>query len=161
MKDQRLGDVLIAIAVMGQEKFDSHKPKNWKERIGSSPKSADSWLDIFKEHSEFFHFHKDYEGNDKISLVWRRARNWSWDTKTQEEIDLIDLEDPEKWPPEIKKDRITRQPLTFDEITAVIEIAFNMYAQNITRRQEQRWWLPLLFGFLGVIIGSLLKGEKR
>ncbi len=73
MKEQRLGDVVTAILVMGTEKFDSHKPKDWKKRIGASPKSADSWSDIFKEHSEFFHLRQDKEGNDKVSLIWHRA----------------------------------------------------------------------------------------
>ena len=98
MINNRLGDVVTAIHVMGTEKYDGHKPEDWEKRIGSSPKSADSWLGIFREHPEFFYTYI-HEGNEKASLLWRRARNWSWDTKSQKEIDLIELE---KWPEEKK-----------------------------------------------------------
>ncbi len=161
LKDDRLGDVVTAIAVMGIEKFDGHEPEFWEKRIGSLPKSVDSWLDIFKEHSEFFYVYKDEKGNNKVSLLWRRARNWSWDTKTLKEIDLIELENEKKWPKEKKNDRITRKPLDNDEVIALVEIVFNMHSRNITLREEQRWWIPVLFGFLGVLVGALLKGEKR
>ena len=158
MKSHRLGDVVTAIHVMGTEKFDGHKPEDWEKRIGSSPKSADSWFDIFKDHSEFFYTYLDKDGNPKASLLWRRARNWSWDTKTQKEIDLIELE---TWPLEKKNNQITRKPLNSEEVMSLVELAFNMHATNLSRREEQRWWIPILFGFLGVIIGAMLKGEKK
>lgn len=49
------------------------------------------------------------------------------------------------------------KPLTPEETTALIEIANNMQTQAIARSAEQRWWIPVFFGLLGVIIGALIK----
>lgn len=158
-KPGRLGDVVTALLVMGTYKFDSQTPERWHEIINARPKSADSWSDVFNEHSEFFRTEFSQPNKYKVSLVWRRARNWSWDTKTQKEIAQVELDNPTIWPEEKKNNQITRRPLTPEETTALIEIANNMQTQAIARRAELRWWVPVVFGLIGILVGALLNRE--
>jgi len=151
LKDpERLGDVVAALQVMATYKYDNNLPEEWKNAIGSSPKSATSWSDVFNEHSSFFRT----DENGKVSLVWRRSRQWSWDNEsgailTKKELDRLSEDE--------KKKRIAREPLTPDQTAKLIEIAINMQTQEIARRAELRWWIPVLAGLVGVVLGVLLK----
>jgi hypothetical protein len=156
-KPGRLGDVVAAICVMGTYKFDNLPPERWQELIGAKPNSADSWSGVFNEHTDFFRTeYSDKDKTYKVSLVWRRARNWSWDTKTQQEISQVELDNSSIWPDIKKNDRISRQPLRPEDTTALIEIANNMQTQAIARRAELRWWVPVVFGLLGILVGTVV-----
>ncbi len=151
----RLGDVIAAILVMGTYKFDSMPTENWQEYIGEQPKSAKSWSDLFTQHPEFFRFTgKDMAGQDKWSLVWRRARPRVWDTETGAAIAQEELKG---WPQEKKEARLSRQPLEPEDATKLAEMAVNMQTQEIARREELRWWVPVLVGVICVFIGARLK----
>jgi hypothetical protein len=148
---QRLGDVVAAILVMGTYEFDSRLPDKWEETIGSRPKStAGGWSDVFAEHPEFFRVGQD----NKVSLVWRRARDRLWDTETRKEVTQEELN---KWAAEQKEKRLSREPLKPEETTKLVEIANIMQTQAIARRAELRWWVPVLVGVVGVLIGALIK----
>lgn len=75
-KSGRLGDVVAAICVMGTYKFDNLPPEKWREIISAKPNSADSWSEVFNEHTDFFRTeYSEKNKTYKVSLVWRRARN--------------------------------------------------------------------------------------
>ena len=154
-KPGRLGDVVAAICVMGTYKFDNMPPEIWRKHIGANPNSATSWEEVFNEHTDFFRTeYSEKDKTNKVSLVWRRARNFSWDTKTQKEISQVELDDPILWPKDKKEKEITRKPLKAEETTALIEIANQMQTQAIARRAELRWWVPVVFGLIGILVGA-------
>ena len=50
------------------------------------------------------------------------------------------------------------------QIEALMKTAVELHSRAIAQRQENRWWLPIIsalaaaiFGFLGAIVGALLK----
>ncbi len=146
----RLGDVVAALFVMGTQEFDSHTAEKWAEYIGVPPKSAPLWSGIFLEHPEFFRTSEE----NKVSLVWRRARNRVWDTKTRKEISQEELKN---WSVDEIQNRLSREPLSAEETTKLIEIAINLQTQSIARREELRWFVPFLVGIVGLFIGKIFK----
>lgn len=144
----RLADVIAALQVMGTYKFASRKLVDWEKSIGRTPLSAPSWLVVFEEHPEFFRIKGDW-----ISLVWRRASEKLYDTRSGNELskEQVDsLSDEEKR-------KISRAPLSPEQVTALIEVAINLQTQSIARRNELRWWVPLLVGAIGIAIGAVIK----
>ena len=151
---ERLADVVAALQFMGPYKFDNNTPSEWEKGIGGPPKSAKSWSDVFKEHPEFFRISKEKLFEEKITLVWRRARERLYDTLNGNKMTQVDLKD---WSEEQKKDRLSREPLSTEQTTAMIEIAIKMQTSAIARREELRWWVPVVVGVLGIFVGALLK----
>ena len=144
----RLSDVVAAIQILGTYKFASRKIEEWEKALGRTPASAITWLEVFREHPEFFRINDEW-----ISLVWRRASEKTFDTRTgqeltKEQLDRLTTDEQRK---------VTRAPLTTDQVTALIEVAIKLQGQAIARRSELRWWVPLLIGAIGVAIGALLK----
>lgn len=147
-RPSRLSDVVASLQVMGTYKFASRRIKDWEGSIGRSPSSASTWLEVFVEHPEFFRIKDEW-----ISLVWRRASEKTFNTRSGKELAK---EDVDKMTPEEKR-KVSRAPLTPDQVTALIEVAIKLQSQAISRRSELRWWVPLLIGAVGVAIGGLLK----
>jgi hypothetical protein len=147
-RPSRLSDVVASLQVMGTYKFASRKIDNWEESMGRAPSSASTWLEVFSDHPEFFCIKDEW-----ISLIWRRASEKTFDTRTGKELTK---EEVEQLTPEEKK-KISRAPLTPDQVTALIEVAIKLQSQAISRRTELRWWVPLLVGAVGLAVGALLK----
>lgn len=144
----RLSDVIAAIQVMSTYKFANRTVDKWENSIGRAPKSSAAWLTIFEDHPEFFRVADGY-----ISLVWRRAYERVYDTilgrdLSTQEIQVLDDE---------SRNKLSRAPLTAEQTTALIEVAIKLQNQAIARRQELRWWVPVIVGILGVLVGALLK----
>ena len=108
-----------------------------------------SWSLVFEEHPEFFRI-----SEGKVSLVWRRARDRVYDTTSGKEVAQDEID---RWSEEERNKRLSRAPLTAEQTTALIEVAIKMQTQAIARRQELRWWVPVIVGALGVLVGALLK----
>jgi hypothetical protein len=149
----RLGDVVAALSVMGTHEYDAHTPDKWQEFIGARPKSAASWKDVFNEHSEFF---RTTEDKERFSLVWRRARDRVYDTVTRKELSEDEIRQL-RLSDDARKVRLSRAPLTPDDTMKLIEVAINMQTRAIARREELRWWVPVLVGVVCVFIGARLK----
>lgn len=162
---ERLSDVIAALTVMATWRYDKLEPDDWHKFIGKPPKSADSWKEVFDEHPEFFLFLPPPEDKasenkvHKVSLAWRRAQELSVDPNTGQEIPEVELYDQKIWPEQRRKKVLLRRPLTAEQTTALIEIANNMQTQAIARRAELRWWIPMVFGLLGILVGGLLRRE--
>ena len=147
---QRLGDVLAAIQVMGTYQSDNNSPDEWEKAIGTIREGA--WSDVFMQHPEFFRTDKD----NKVSLVWRRARDWRWDKQTRNKITQDEFD---SWSQEQRDNRLAREPLTPEQSAKLMEIAINIQTQAIARRAELRWWVPMLAGLAGVLLGAFLKSR--
>lgn len=151
LKDNRLSDVIAAITALGTYKFYKLDVARWTERITGKQDDGDRWRLVFTEHPEFFR--RTSEG-DKVSLVWRRQfpRNFDVDA----EIEHL----PDHEIQGLTESRISRRPLTPNELTELIGVAIKLHDRALEQKKAKGWWLPLATGGLslvGVVIGALLK----
>lgn len=154
----RLADILAALQVMGTYSWASSEVDKWEQRLGK-PASTENWRVIFDEHPEFFR--TDDKG---VTVRWRYGnhRNFDGDRNCElkaEEIAAL---------PNEKKDKLTRKPLTSEQIETLMKTAIELHNRAIAHSQEHRWMTPLLFTLLGVVITVaaqilvvFLKGEVR
>ena len=163
----RLADIIAAIQVMGTYKYYKLDIGKWGKRIrdiGESDGEAESsnqdeagsrqaqinenkWIAVFDEHPEFFRLG---DKKNKASLVWRRSYPKLFDTDDLKEIE------PAKYKGLTKeqKKKISRKPLTIEQIDLLIRTAIDLHARAIAHRQERRWWITALVG--GGAIAALL-----
>lgn len=145
----RLGDVIAAIQVMGKYGFYKLTFDKWAMRISGDENKGEYWKTIFSDHPEFFRL--DTEGK-MASLAWRRSyrKRYSVDNQREfsfEEYSVLTNE---------QKKKVSRTPLTGDEISVLINTAINIHARAIEQNKENRWLSSPLFSLLGVALGALL-----
>jgi hypothetical protein len=145
-KAGRLADVVAAIQVLGAYKFYKLTPEGWAERITGDGKRAEYWRTVFEQHPEFFRFDEE---KAKVSLVWRRqaVKRFHVDkglVMSDEQVHAL--------PPE-ESERVTREPLSSDDIRALIDTAISLHARALEQKRDARWWIPLASA-LGALIGS-------
>jgi hypothetical protein len=148
--NNRLADVIAAIQVMGTYKFYKLDFKGWSDRISGDVNLADHWQQIFVQHPEFFRLDSKRE---KASLVWRRQYPKRYNV---DQLAIMSNSEYEQLPNETKLLRVSRQPLQSDEIQALIETAIDLHSKALELKQDRRWWIPLVAGFIGGLIGTIL-----
>lgn len=146
---KRLADVIAAIQFLGIYKFNKLTVEKWAERIGSDPVSAPDWRTVFKEHPEFFRMGSTEK---KVSLVWRRAYQKRFDVDTQEIVDRAEYRLRDKQ----AKSRVTRAPLEDEQIATLVRTAIDLHDRAIAQKNESRWWIPIVVGFVGIVLGAAL-----
>jgi len=145
----RLGDVIAAIQVMGKYGYYKLDFENWAMRICGDKSKSEYWKNIFSEHPEFFRF--DTEGK-KASLAWRRSYRKRYAVDEQRELTFEEYEALD----ENGQKRVSRMPLTGEEISVLINTAINMHTRAIEQNKEHRWLSSPLFSLLGVALGAFL-----
>ncbi len=143
----RLADLIAAIQVLGSYRCASRQLQKWEKRLGRDPVSATNWETIFKQHPEFF----TIQGGD-VSAVWRRSRERKYDTYTNRSVsreEALRLTEQEN---ESGKKRLSRPPLSTEEISKLVDIAINLHEQEIKHGQERRWWISAVLAVIGLII---------
>jgi hypothetical protein len=148
---RRLADVLAALQVMGAYTFASRKYEAWVENLGQ-PVSAKEWKSIFAEHPEFFRVSGEW-----VSLRWRHGYDRTYSHEhvrdlAHDEIAALSEE---------QRSKLTRRPLTSDQIEALMKTAIELHSREIAHQQERRWLTPLLFALLGTIIGVVLQAALK
>lgn len=151
---RRLSDVIALLQVMGIYRYANRKIERWERTIGRVPVSANNWAQIMTEHPEFFRLK-----GDLASLVWRRSYDKAFDPDTGKTYSAEELETIDALPEE-KQPNLTRQALTPDQITALIDSAIKIHAAAIAYSQELRWRVPILAGILGILLGAFLNGYR-
>ncbi|MGR6738695.1 hypothetical protein [Pseudomonas chlororaphis] len=155
-RQHRLADLVAAIQVMGSYKYSGRKVESWAKILGEKPKSADSWLEVFKQHPEFFRAGVEDSGYQTLAL--RRAQPKIYNTRTREELSAEQL----TLIPQNDRSHISRRPLSSEQILSLIDVAVKLHTQAIARRQELRWWVVMLIGlassFVGAFVAALIKG---
>ena len=151
---KRLSDVIALLQVMGTYRYANRKIEMWEKTIGRLPVSAKTWTQVMTDHPEFFRL------KDGLAiLVWRRSYDRTFDPDTGKSYATEELEKFEALPEE-QQPSLTRQTLTPDQITALVDFAIKIHAAAIAYSQELRWRIPVLAGILGVLLGAVLNGYK-
>ena len=148
----RLADVIAAIQVMASYKFYKTDFSEWSNRIVGDHSKGEYWRSIFEQHPEFFRLDAERK---KASLVWRRQRQKRFDVDkgariTKDEFDSLD---------DTHKERISRSPLSSEEIGVLIEAAISLHSRALEQQKESRWWIPLITAgsaLVGAIVGAFI-----
>lgn len=148
--DDRLAHVISALQVMAIYKFYKLDFESWAERISGDKQEANKWESIFTEHPEFFRLDQQRQS---ASLVWRRSYPKSFNVDTYCELTKDEYHhlSPEN------KNRISRKPLKESEITSLITSAINLHSRALQHKQDRRWWIPLVIGFILGFVPFLIK----
>lgn len=154
-EDRRLADVVAAIQAMGSYKFYKLTFERWAERISGEESRAEHWRQVFQDHPEFFRL-----GSDRrhASLVWRRQ----YPKRYHVDEDRRLTHDEYAHLSAAQKERVSRDPLSANDIQALISTAIDLHSRALERQKEGRWWVPLVTGLAsaaGAFIGAVL-GKK-
>lgn len=148
--DNRLADVIAAIQVMATYKFYKQDISEWAKRIEGDNTKGEHWKKVFAQHPEFFRLGGQKK---KASLVWRRNYQKLYNVDLEEKISreaYMDLTVQEK-------SRYSRIPLSDSDISTLINTAINLHSSEIDHKQDSRWWVAIVSGLVGIIVGSLIK----
>ncbi|MFM2477963.1 N-carbamoyl-L-amino acid amidohydrolase [Celerinatantimonas sp. MCCC 1A17872] len=148
----RLADVIAAIQVMGTYKFYKLDFSGWADRISGDINQAEYWKNIFEQHPEFFRLD---QSRTKASLVWRRNYQKLYNVDTEHKISRAEF----KLLDDSAKERISRSPLTHEDISTLVKTAINLHSSEIEHKRDSRWWQPWIpvFGtLLGIVLGRFL-----
>jgi hypothetical protein len=151
----RLADVIAAIQAMGTYKFYKLTFQDWADRISGDSGQAEYWKQVFQEHPEFFRL--DF-AREKASLVWRRQYPKRFDVDSEKTLSRDEFYSMSAE----QKQRVSRVPLSAEDIRALIDTAINMHARSLEQRKDKRWWLALasaIGGLVGAVVGALIKAK--
>ena len=162
----RLQDVIAAIQVMGTHSSDSSTIESWTERIGNPVSvNAGTWLDVFKDHPEFFHLEewtdpKDSQVRTLASLTWRRANEKTYDAHKDAELTIAEA---------AMRDRTTlnRKPLTAEQVGILLKSAVELDTRANAFQERKEKLLTagitviatLMTTVVGIILGAILKSR--
>ncbi|MBO1537857.1 hypothetical protein [Pseudomonas sp. OA65] len=147
--NNRLGDVIAAIQVMGSYGYYKLDFENWAIRISGDKSKAEHWRKVCVEHPEFFRL--DTAGV-KASLAWRRSYRRRYSVVEQRELSPDEYSDLSS----IELSQISRAPLNSTDISVLINTAINLHTRALEQNREHRWLSSPLFSLLGVALGALL-----
>ena len=146
--DARLADVIAAIQTLGTYPFYKTEIAKWAERISGNAKDAEHWRKVFQDHPEFFRISPTDE--NRASLVLRRQRRKRYDTKREEVLTYEQFSSLS----EVEQKKISREPLTADQIAALINVAIGMHDRALERQHARRWLIAPLLAFCGGLLGA-------
>ena len=149
--EYRLSDIMAAIQVLGASNWQSLKQEHWLEQLGRPQSSSTkSWNEVFQQHPEFFWL-EDRE--QRATLRWRFALEKSFDAYAGK---LYTAEQKEQLTDSAIRERLTRRPLSADEIGMLMNTAMELHTRALSLQQESRWWVPIVSSFIGGILGAVL-----
>ena len=151
--DNRLADILAAIPVLATYKWATRTPEKWAESLGH-PVSASSWLEVFRQHPEFFRINDE----GKVTSRWRHGYDRNISVSIGRELSADELQ---TLPDDQEKKDLTRRPLEATQIEALLKTAIELHARGIAHVQEKRWLTPLLFALLGTVLGAVLQSALK
>lgn len=121
----RLSDVLALIQVLAYDKFAKRTDDGLTNQLRRSPLTADSWIDIGRQHPELFRVleaERHHSGQDTVALIARFV---------QEPVAPEAPDEPPKSP-----------PLSPDQTGKLMELAIQLHDREVQRRD--RWKTVLL-----------------
>ena len=145
--DGRLADVIAAIQAMGTYKFYKLDFEGWADRITANKNQSQYWKNLFEQHPEFFRLDGERQ---RASLVWRRQYPKRFHVDLEKRLSLEEF----KALPDDQKKRVSRDPLTPNDIKTLIDTAINLHSRAIESEHERRWWIPLASSAVGGLVGA-------
>lgn len=124
-KSGRLADVLALIQVLALDQHAHRSLSGIDDELQAKPGSSDSWIDVAKEHPEFFRIRKD--GDHILSLVSRHVL------------------------PENQKG-IREMPSGL--VQSLLEVAIDLHDRQVAASERWKNWIPLASALLAALIGS-------
>lgn len=155
---QRLADLISAIQVMGTYKFAVRRVSRWEKRLQRVPLSARSWSEVFKQHPEFFTFVRETPArpdDSAVALIWRRRKERNYDTIRHKELERDEAKLLHDAEPEIDAERLSRLPLTTEEVSLLVNLALELHERELKHQQQRRWWLTVILGVGGLVATAL------
>ena len=143
LKDGRLADVIAGLQILGSYKWASREAASWASKLDDDSKT-EKWREIFTEHPEFFRINGEW-----ASLRWRHALDKDYDPENEIIVKRQDTKG------------LTRRPLDPAQIEALINTAVELHNRAIEHEKERRWLTPILFSFLGIVIGVILQAALK
>ncbi|MHB1331676.1 MAG: hypothetical protein ACYCY1_03705 [Sulfuriferula sp.] len=143
----RLEKVLAAIQILGSYEWASRESIEWSKKLDTAQEN-EAWLQIFKDHPEFFRI----GSKDWISLRWRHGYDRTYLVSERKDITI---EQTERLPESEQKNKLSRKPLSPEQIAGLMKTAIELHGRAIAQRKERRWLLPFLFPLLGAILGGI------
>ena len=110
--------------------------------------------------SRVFRSSKRKDGAELHYLRLRRAYERTVDPDTLREltdVEIKQLKDSNQY----DNARLARRPLVASQVEALMKTAIELQVRAAALEDRSRWWLPLaaaVLGFVGAVLGSLLKG---
>jgi hypothetical protein len=152
----RLADVIAAIQGMGTNKFYKLSFEGWADRITANKNQALYWKNVFEQHPEFFRLDG---AREKASLVWRRQYPKRFHVDLEKRLSVEEFQALS----EEQKGRVSRGPLTPDDIKALVDTAISLHSRALESEHARKWWIPLassaIGGLLGAILGAFLHAK--
>lgn len=128
LKDGRLEDVLALIQVLALDKASHRSEEGLKSELPARPSSSKSWLQLAKEHQEYF---RVVEGKkNPISLVTRH----------------VSEDAGEK-----------RPPLSPEHTQALLNSAIELHDRQIRRSQRWTVLIPIWVAVIGGVVAITLQ----
>jgi len=145
----RLADVIAAIQAMGTYKFYKLTFEGWADRITANKNQALYWKNVFEQHPEFFRLDG---AREKASLVWRRQYPKRYHVDLEKRLSVQEY----KALTEDQKDRVSRDPLTPEDIKTLVDTAINLHSRALESEHARKWWIPLASSAIGGLVGAVL-----
>jgi hypothetical protein len=137
-RPERLADVMALLQVLALAHRATHRSEEeLRKELQGSPRSADTWKSVAKDHPEFFRVNPDPDKTDKNHIVSLIARHVS-----------------------PKREDGKRGPLTDEFVGNLLRSAVDIHDRQV--RRSERWtylvpiWVALILGILG-LLGTLAK----
>jgi hypothetical protein len=130
--------------------------EGWADRITANKNQALYWKNVFEQHPEFFRLDG---AREKASLVWRRQYPKRFHVDLEKRLTVEEFQALS----EEQKGRVSRGPLTPDDIKALVDTAISLHSRALESEHARKWWIPLassaIGGLLGAILGAFLHAK--
>ena len=146
LESGRLEKVLAAIQILGSYDWASREASSWAEKL-ETLQDSDDWSNLFKDHPEFFRVGKD----GWVSLRWRHGYDRIYSVAAHKELTSEEIA---ALTAKLNVEKLTRKPLTPEQIAGLMKTAIELHGRAIAHEQERRWLTPFLFPILGAMLGG-------
>ena len=163
-QEDRLARIIAAIQIMAiapwatgsldsriRELEGAEEVGDDRERGPAGAEALEKWRPVFEQHPEFFKVYT-FEKEERVALRWRFAQFVNYDPTNatvlpQDKIDAMSEKERYR--------RLTRQPLSAEQIGVLIKTAIDMHSQAIAETQASVRYVPLIAAFLGAAGGFI------
>jgi hypothetical protein len=134
--------------------FTNSRFEGWADRITANKNQALYWKNVFEQHAEFFRLDG---AREKASLVWHRQYPKRFHVDLEKRLSVEEFQALS----EDQKGRVSRDPLTPDDIKALVDTAISLHSRALESEHARRWWIPLASSAIGGLLGAILGAHAK